>query len=153
MVTTVWIQTVFNHIKIVSHISNPNSAGILQKVVYIEFENVLRHFPRKKGLFTDAFCRTSFMEHFYFYTNLKFNWENFILHLSPNVAIFLKKCIYFQGSDTLKKNHIERTRISMWFGRENKENVVRTRDWCGWPSSPRWGFWILKNKIGKINLR
>ena len=25
----------------------------------------------------------------------------------------------------------------MWFGRENDENVVRTRDWCGWPSSPR----------------
>ncbi len=36
----------------------------------------------------------------------------------------------------LKKNYIERTRISMWFGRENGENVVRTRDWCGWPSSP-----------------
>ena len=31
------------------NISNPNSARILQKVVYIEFENVLRHFPRKKG--------------------------------------------------------------------------------------------------------
>ena len=29
---------------------------------------------------------------------------------------------------TLKKNNIERTRISMWFGRENDENVVRTRD-------------------------
>ena len=27
--------------------------------------------------------------------------------------------------------------ISRWFGRENEENVVRTRDWCGWPSSPR----------------
>ena len=25
----------------------------------------------------------------------------------------------------------------MRFGRENYENVVRTRDWCGWPSSPR----------------
>ena len=25
----------------------------------------------------------------------------------------------------------------MWFGRENDENVVRTREWCGWPSSPR----------------
>ena len=25
----------------------------------------------------------------------------------------------------------------MWFGRENDENVVRTRDCCGWPSSPR----------------
>ena len=24
----------------------------------------------------------------------------------------------------------------MWFGRENDENVVWTRDWCGWPSSP-----------------
>ena len=25
----------------------------------------------------------------------------------------------------------------MWFGGENDENVVRTRDLCGWPSSPR----------------
>ena len=29
---------------------------------------------------------------------------------------------------TLKKNNIERTRISMWFGRKNDENVVQTRD-------------------------
>ena len=24
----------------------------------------------------------------------------------------------------------------MWLGRENEENVARTRYWCGWPSSP-----------------
>ena len=56
--------------------------------------------------------------------------------LCPNVAIFLKNVFIFQDR-TLKKNNFERTRISMWFGRENDENVVRTRDWCGWPSSPR----------------
>ena len=55
--------------------------------------------------------------------------------LCPNVAIFLKNVFIFKDR-TLKKNNIERTRISMWFGRENDENVVRTRDWCGWPSSP-----------------
>ena len=55
--------------------------------------------------------------------------------LCPNVAIFLKYVFIFKDR-TLKKNNIERTRISMWFGRENNENVVRTRDWCGWPSSP-----------------
>ena len=54
-----WIQTVFNHIKIVSHISNPNSAWILQKDVYIEFENVLRQFPQKKGFLNSRF----FVEH------------------------------------------------------------------------------------------
>ena len=136
MVTTLWIQTILNHIKIVSHISNLNSAEILQKVVYSEFENVLRHFPRKKGLLIQTlFCRTSFMEHFHFYTNLKFNWENFIFHLCPNVSIFLKNVFIFKNR-TLKKNNIERTRFSRWFGRENEENVVQTRDWCGWPSSP-----------------
>ena len=107
-----------------SHISNPNSAGILQKVVYIEFENVFR--KRKGSCYRRFFCRTLFMEHFRFYTNLKFNWENFKFHLCPNVAIFLKNVFIFKDR-TLKKN-VERTRISMWFGRENDENVVRTRD-------------------------
>ena len=80
-----------------SHISKRNSAGILEKVVLIEFENVLRHFPRKKGLLIQTLiCRTSFMEHFHFYTNLKFNWENLIFHLCPNVAIFLKNVFIFK---------------------------------------------------------
>ena len=34
----------------------------------------------------------------------------------------------------------------MWFGRENDENVVRTRDWCGWPSSPRRPFYEKLDK-------
>ena len=55
--------------------------------------------------------------------------------LCPNVAIFKKNVFIFKDR-TQKKNNIERTRISMWFGREKDENVVRTRDWCGWPSSP-----------------
>ena len=25
----------------------------------------------------------------------------------------------------------------MWLGRENRENVARTRNWCGWPFFPR----------------
>ena len=25
----------------------------------------------------------------------------------------------------------------MWLGRDNEENVARTRNCCGWPSSPR----------------
>jgi len=88
---------------------------------------------RKGSTLQTLFCRTSFMGHFHFYTNLKFYWENLIFYLCPNVAIFLKNVFIFK--DRTKKN-IERTRISMWFGRENDENVVRTRDWCGWPSSP-----------------
>ena len=47
------------------------------------------------------------------------------------------KNVFIFKDRTFKKNNIERTRISMWLGRENDENVVRTRDWCGWPSSPR----------------
>ena len=68
------------------------------------------------------------MEHFHFYTNLKFNFENFIFHLCPNVAIFLKNVFIFKDQTLKKKNNIERTRISMWFGQENEENVVRTKD-------------------------
>ena len=90
---------------------------------------------KERALKQTLFCRTSFMEHFHFYTNLKFNWEILIFHLCPNVAIFLKNVFIFKDR-TLKKNNIERTRNSMWFGRENDENVIRTRDWCGWPSSP-----------------
>ena len=63
------------------------------------------------------------MEHFHFYTNLKFNYENLVFHLCPNVAIFLKNVFIFKDR-TLRKNNIERTKISMWFGRENDENVV-----------------------------
>ena len=50
-----------------------------------------------------------------------------LLSLIPNVAIFLKNVFIFKDR-TLKKNNIERTRISSWFGRANEENVVRTRD-------------------------
>ena len=37
--------------------------------------------------------------------------------LCPNVAIFFKNVFIFKDR-TLKKNNIERTRISMWFGLE-----------------------------------
>ena len=47
--------------------------------------------------------------------------------LGPNVAIFLKDVFIFKDR-TLKKNNIERTMILRWFGRENEENVVQTRD-------------------------
>ena len=45
---------------------------------------------------------------------------------NSETKIFLKNVFIFKDR-TLKKNNIERTRISMWFGRENDENVVRTR--------------------------
>ena len=75
------------------------------------------------ALDTDAF----FVEHrlwsIFTYTNLKFNWE--IFHLCPNVAIFLKKSINFQGSDTIKKIILkgrgfrcgsDEKMMKMWFG-------------------------------------
>ena len=70
---------------------------------------------RKGSRYRRFFCRTSFMEHFHFYTNLKFNWEILIFHLCPNVAIFLKNVFIFKD---FFKNNIEGTRISMWFGLE-----------------------------------
>ena len=36
---------------------------------------------------------------------------------------------------TQKKNIFKWTRISRWLGRENEENMARTRNCCGWPSS------------------
>ena len=46
-----------------------------------------------------------------------------------------KKYSYLQGLD--KKNIFEMMRISRGLERENEENVARTRNCCGWPSSPR----------------
>ena len=67
------------------------------------------------------------MEHFHFYANLKFNWENLIFHLCPNVAIFLKNVFIFKDR-TLQKKIILKGRgfrcgsdekmMRMWFGLE-----------------------------------
>ena len=127
MVTTLWIQTVFNHIKIVSHISNPNSAETLQKVVYNEFENVLRHFPRKKELLIQTlFCRTLIMEHFHIKTSIKFNWEN-LYFIYALTSPYLKKMNLFSRIGHLEKIILkgrgfwggsdEKMR-RMWFGLE-----------------------------------
>ena len=58
-------------------------------------------------------------------------------NISKSLENFILVMFYALTSPYLKKNNIERMRNSMWFRRENDENVVRTRDWCGWPSSPR----------------
>ena len=81
-------------------------------------------------------------------------YKNSIFLLCPNVALFLKNVFIFKDR-TLLKNNIERTRISRWLGQENEENVARTRDWCGWPSSPRWGVggWNIHIKEWKRNLK
>ena len=72
-------------------------------------------------------------------SNISKSLENFILVMFYALTSpYFKKMCLFSRIGHLKKN-IERTRISMWFGRENDENVVRTRDWCGWPSSPHRG--------------
>jgi len=44
-----------------------------------------------------------------------------------------------------------RTRIPRWLGRENEEYVARTRNCCGWPSSPPLPVSKLKKKTFKIN--
>jgi len=52
------------------------------------------------------------------------------------VTRFLKNSFIFKNGNFLTQNNL-RKRIPRWFGRENEENVVWTRDWCGWPFSPR----------------
>ena len=41
-------------------------------------------------------------------------------------------------------------RILRWLGRENEENVARTRDCCGWPSSPKWCVCVCVYGYGRI---
>ena len=48
---------------------------------------------------------------------------------------FKKKLSPWNGN--IKTHNNRRTRISRWLGQENEENVARTRNFCGWPSSPR----------------
>jgi len=77
-------------------------------------------------LIQTLFCRTSFMEHFHFYTNLKFNWENFIFNLCPNVAIFLKMYLFSRIGHLKKKilkgrgyrGGSDEKMMRMWFGLE-----------------------------------
>jgi len=70
-------------------------------------------------------------------SNISKSLENFILVMFYALMLpYLKKNVFIFKDRTLKKNNIERTRILRWFGQENEENVVRTRDWCCWPSSP-----------------
>ena len=67
-------------------------------------------------------------------SNISKSLENYILVMFYALTSpYFKKMYLFLRIGHLKK----RSRISRWFRRENEENVVRTRDWCGWPSSPR----------------
>ena len=59
--------------------------------------------------------------------------KNKISNFSQTHLKFVKKLI-FTFNDVLS---VRRTRISRWLGRENEENVARTRNYCGCPSSPR----------------
>ena len=63
-----------------------------------------------------------------------FDLQKFNISLMPLHGPILKNEFYLGELDTLKDN-IGRTRISRWLGRENEENVARTRNCCGWPSS------------------
>ena len=48
-----------------------------------------------------------------------------------------KKNSFISRIRKLKTHNNQRTRILRWLGLENEENEVRTRNCCGWPSSPR----------------
>ena len=70
---------------------------------------------------------------------LFFDLQNLIFHLCPNVAWFLKNSFIWEDY-TIWKNNIEWTRISRWLGRENEENVARTRKLgeCGSDEKMMW---------------
>ena len=48
----------------------------------------------------------------------------------------LKKIVLSSRIRNFKTQNNRRTRISRWLGRENEENVARTRNCCGWPFLP-----------------
>ena len=81
-----------------------------------------------------------------------FDLKNSIFLLCPNVARFFKNSFIYED-ETLKKNNIERKRISRLLGRENEENVARTRNCCGGPSSPRRCFPCLSGCLFVFNNR
>ena len=97
-------NSIINHIKIVISLTQ------IQLEYYNKlFTSSLRMFcgifrERKGPRYRRFFCRTSFMKHFQFYTNLKFNLENLIFHICPNVALILKNVFIFKDR-TLKKNN------------------------------------------------
>ena len=114
-VTTIWILTVFKSLRKCGQKS--------VRIWTVEFHNNLLHSTRRRTIW----------EHFF--TNSKFVWENSIFHLFPNVDRFSKNIFIFKDW-TIKKNIFQRTRILRWLGRENEENLARTRNCSGWPSSP-----------------
>ena len=83
-------------------------------------------------------------------SNISKSLENFILVMFYALSSPYFKKMYLFSRIGHKKNNIERTRILMWFGREKDENVVRTRDWCGWPSSPRGAIHVIQIKSSHL---
>ena len=104
----------------------------ITKVLYLilfqstQFYQTLESLISEMNLFT-LFSGYHCTEHIHYFTNLKFVWENSIVHLCLILARF-SKTILICKDWIFKKNNIERTRISRWLGRENKENVARTRN-------------------------
>ena len=64
-----------------------------------------------------------------------FDLQNLIFHLCP-IRLILKK-IVLSGRIRHFKKIILKGRGLKWLGQENEENVAGTRNFCGWPSSPR----------------
>ena len=91
--------------------------------------------PRNYRPSTDsnAYLQNIVYNAFSFFHKFKNCLIKFSILFFPNVAGFLKNILIFKGW-TLKKNTW--TRIMTWLGRENEENVARTRYCCGCPSSP-----------------
>ena len=91
------------------------------------------------------FCKTWLALNFNFILIMKFNLENRIFYLCPNVAGFLKNVFKRQIRAHYKKKNW-RTSILRWLGRESVQNVTRTRKWGGSHSTPRWA------EVNKLNI-
>ena len=94
------------------------------------FVKVIHFWGRRDSIFN--------LNNVWHHSNISKSLENFIIVMFYALTSpYLKKMYLFSRiGHLIIINNIERTRISRWFGQETEENMVRTRDWCGWPSSP-----------------
>ena len=83
------------------------------------------------------FCKTWHELNFNFTLIMKFNLENRLFYLCPNVDRLLKNVLKRQIRANLKKKNW-RMIILRWLGRKSVQNVARTRKWGGFHSNPPW---------------
>ena len=109
---------------------------------------------RKGPRYRRFFCRTSFMKHFHFYTNLKFNWENLIFHICPNVAIFLKNVFIFKDRTIfpifINLSMSAEKSEKYWVMKFRKKNYQKLKLWISSTSNSNWTFRFKKRSLSVL---